>query len=430
MVSLMLLLLILFTGFVLFLLLTGNFNFYKIMNSGTLMELGISPIVTSSMIMQLLSGLKLVVFDSSVKEERQLYENVQKLFGIVLTIATAFVYVISGMYGPAGELGMFTCTLLICQLSVAGIIVLLLDELLQKGYGIGSGISLFIATNICESVIWRAFSPMTMNNGRGKEFEGAIIALFHALITRKDKVRALRYAFYRPGLPNIANLLATIVVFLVVVYFQGFRVELPVKNAKYRGQQGVYPIKLFYTSNTPIIIVSSLTSNLMIISQLLARRWEDNFFVRLLGKWSHDQQQTRPIGGLIYYLNAPASFSDALADPVQLVIYIVYMLGGCALISRLWIEFSGSSARDVAKQLRDDGLTMKGYRDTALIDVLNRYIPTAALFGGMCIGALTVFADFLGAIGSGTGILLAVTTIFQYFEIIKKEREELGFFGF
>lgn len=400
------------------------------MYSGTLMELGISPIVTSSMIMQLLSGLKLVVFDSSVKEERQLYENVQKLFGIILTVATAFVYVVSGMYGPAGELGMFTCTLLVCQLSLAGIIVLLLDEMLQKGYGIGSGISLFIATNICESVVWRAFSPTTVNNGRGKEFEGAIIALFHALITRKDKIRALRYAFYRPGLPNIANLLATVVVFLVVVYFQGFRVELPVKNAKYRGQQGIYPIKLFYTSNTPIIIVSSLTSNLMIISQLLSRRWENNFLVRLLGQWSHDQQQTRPVGGLIYYLNAPASFSDALADPIQLIIYIVYMLGACALISRLWIEFSGSSARDVAKQLRDDGLTMKGYRDTALIDVLNRYIPTAALFGGMCIGALTVFADFLGAIGSGTGILLAVTTIFQYFETIKKEKEELGFLGF
>lgn len=423
-------LLILSTGSVLSLPLTGKHVFFNVMCSGTLMELGISPIVTSSMIMQLLSGLKLVVFDPSVKEERQLYENVQKLFGIILTVATAFVYVVSGMYGPAGELGMFTCTLLVCQLSLAGIIVLLLDEMLQKGYGIGSGISLFIATNICESVVWRAFSPTTVNNGRGKEFEGAIIALFHALITRKDKIRALRYAFYRPGLPNIANLLATVVVFLVVVYFQGFRVELPVKNAKYRGQQGIYPIKLFYTSNTPIIIVSSLTSNLMIISQLLSRRWENNFLVRLLGQWSHDQQQTRPVGGLIYYLNAPATFSDALADPFQLIVYIVYMLGACALISRLWIEFSGSSARDVAKQLRDDGLTMKGYRDTALIDVLNRYIPTAALFGGMCIGALTVFADFLGAIGSGTGILLAVTTIFQYFETIKKEKEELGFLGF
>lgn len=393
------------------------------------MELGISPIVTSSMIMQLLTGLKLVVFDQSVKEERQLFESVQKLFGIILTIATAFVYVVSGMYGPASELGWFTCTLIIVQLSFAGIIVLLLDELLQKGYGLGSGISLFIATNICESVMWRAFSPMTMNNGRGKEFEGAIIALFHLLITRKDKIRALRYAFYRPGLPNIANLLATVIVFFVVVYFQGFRVELPVKNPKYRGQQGLYPIKLFYTSNTPIIIISSLVSNLMIISQMLARRWEGNFLVGLLGKWSHDQQM-RPVGGIIYYLNAPASFTEALADPLQLIVYVVFMLGSCALVSRLWIEFSGTSTRDVAKQLRDDGMTMKGYRDTALIDVLNRYIPTAALFGGMCIGALTVFADFLGAIGSGTGILLAVTTIFQYFELLKKEGEELGFMGF
>ena len=389
-------------------------------NRGTIMELGISPIVTSSMIMQLLTGLKLIVFDQSVKEERQLFESVQKLFGVILTICTAFVYVVSGMYGPASELGWFTCTLLIFQLSFAGIIALLLDEMLQKGYGLGSGISLFIATNICESVTWRAFSPTTVDSGRGKEFEGAIIALFHLLITRKDKVRALRYAFYRPGLPNIANLLATVVVFLVVVYFQGFRVELPVKNPKYRGQQGVYPIKLFYTSNTPIIIISSLTSNLMIISQMLSRKWESNFLVGLLGKWSHDQQQTRPIGGLIYYLTPPGSFSDALADPFQVVVYVVFMLGACAGVSRLWIEFSGTSARDVAKQLRDDGLTMKGYRDTALIDVLNRYIPTAALFGGMCIGALTVFADFLGAIGSGTGILLAVTTIFQYFEIFKK----------
>ena len=127
---------------------------------------------------------------------------------------------------------------------------------------------------------------------------------------------------------------------------------------------------------------------------------------------------------------APASLTAALADPIQLLCYLVFMLGGCAAVSRLWIEFSGTSSRDVARQLRDEGMTMKGYRDSALIDVLDRYIPTAALLGGLCIGALTVFADFIGAIGSGTGILLAVTTIFQYFEIFKREREELGFLGF
>lgn len=91
---------------------------------------------------------------------------------------------------------------------------------LQKGYGLGSGISLFIATNICETIVWKAFSPATMNTGRGTEFEGAIIALFHLLATRNDKVRALREAFYRQNLPNLMNLLATILVFAVVIYFQ------------------------------------------------------------------------------------------------------------------------------------------------------------------------------------------------------------------
>lgn len=58
-----------------------------------------------------------------------------------------------------------------------------------------------------------------------------------------------------------------------------------------------------------------------------------------------------------------------------------------------------------------------------------RYIPTAAAFGGLCIGALSVLADFMGAIGSGTGILLAVTIIYQYFELFVKEQSEQGGMG-
>ena len=154
------------------------------------------------------------------------------------------------------------------KLFIAGLIVLLLDELLQKGYGLGSGISLFIATNICETIVWKAFSPATINAGRGTEFEGAIIALFHLLATRNDKVRALKEAFYRQNLPNLTNLLATVLVFAIVIYFQGFRVDLPIKSARYRGQTSSYPIKLFYTSNIPIILQSALVSNLYVISQV------------------------------------------------------------------------------------------------------------------------------------------------------------------
>ncbi|GKB09042.1 protein transport protein Sec61 subunit alpha [Tanacetum coccineum] len=79
---------------------------------------------------------------------------------------------------------------------------------------------------------------------------------------------------------------------------------------------------------------------------------------------------------------------------------------------------------------REQQIVMHGRRDSNLQKELNRYIPTAAAFGGMCIGALTVLADFMGALGSGTGILLAVTIIYQYFETLEKEMaSELGPWG-
>ena len=168
---------------------------------------------------------------------------------------------------------------------MAGLLVILLDELLQKGYGLGSGISLFIATNICESIVWKALSPTTINTGRGPEFEGALIALFHLLFTRNDKSRALKEAFYRDRLPNIMNLLATVAVFALVIYLQGFRIEIPVKSNKYRGQRATYPVKLFYTSNMPIMLESALTSNVFILSQMLFNRFPENLLVRLLGVW-------------------------------------------------------------------------------------------------------------------------------------------------
>jgi len=161
-------------------------------NRGTLMELGISPIVTSGMVMQLLAGAKIIEVDQSLKEDRVLFSGAQKLFGMLITLGEAVAYVVSGMYGDVKDLGAGNAILIIMQLFFAGVIVIVLDELLQKGYGLGSGISLFIAVNICESIVWKAFSPTTVNTGKGTEFEGAVIALFHLLITRSDKVMALK----------------------------------------------------------------------------------------------------------------------------------------------------------------------------------------------------------------------------------------------
>ena len=170
------------------------------------------------------------------------------VFGMVITIGQAIVYVMTGMYGDPSEVGRGVCLLIVIQLFIAGLIVLLLDELLQKGYGLGSGISLFIATNICETIVWKAFSPTTVNTGRGTEFEGAVIALFHLLATRQDKVRALREAFYRQNLPNLMNLLATILVFAVVIYFQVIRLDRVIERTEPMG-------RLDHTHLTPLSVV-------------------------------------------------------------------------------------------------------------------------------------------------------------------------------
>ncbi|KAI9298669.1 SecY protein [Neoconidiobolus thromboides FSU 785] len=397
-------------------------------NRGTLMELGITPIITSGMIMQMLAGANLIEVDYSLREDRALFGAAQKLFAMIITFGQALVSVITGLYGRPADLGIGVCILLVIQLFVAGLIVILLDELLQKGYGLGSGINLFIATNICETIIWKAFSPSTFNTGKGPEFEGAVIAFFHLLFTRRNKFKALNEALFRSNLPNLSNLFATVFVFALVIYLQGFRIEIPIKSNKARGSRGTFPVKLFYTSNMPIMLQSALTSNVFLVSQMLYIRFPENFLVRLFGVWEPIGESTMlsPVSGLAYYLRPPNAFIEVLQDPIHFVVYLGFILGACALFSRTWIEISGSSPRDVAKQLKEQDTVIAGHRDTSIYKVLKKVIPQAATVGGLVIGLLSVSADLMGAIGSGTGILLAVTIIYQYFEMFVKEQQEAG----
>lgn len=400
-------------------------------NRGTLMELGITPIISSGMVFQLLAGTHSIDVNLDLRTDRELYQTAQKLLSLVISFGQASVMVITGTYGPPSELGAGICVLLVVQLMIAGLIVILLDELLQKGYGLGSGISLFIATNICESIVWKAFSPTTINTGRGPEFEGAIVALVHLLLTWPNKQMALREAFYRQNLPNIMQLMSTVLVFAVVIYLQGFRVEIPVKSSRQRGMRGSYPVRLFYTSNMPIMLQSALSSNIFMISQALFSRFSDNVLVRLLGVWeiTEGSGQLHAASGVAYYMSPPLSFSDALLQPLHTAAYFTFMLVACAMFSKTWIEVSGSSPRDVAKQLKEQGLVMAGHREESMYRELKRVIPTAAAFGGACIGALSVTSDLLGALGSGTGILMAVTIIYSYFEIATKEGDMAGLKG-
>lgn len=309
------------------------------------------------------------------------------------------------MYGEISQIGVMSALLIIIQLFIAGVVVLLLDELMQKGYGIGSGVSLFIATNICENILWRALSPITSKTDSGIEFEGALVNFIHQMVVKNNKLVAFQHSMYRSNFANMNNLLATIFIFFVVIYFQGFKVDIKLAHQQYRGYSGNYPIKLFYLSSTPIILQTALVSNLHFFSGILYRKFKNNAFIRLLGVWQENDMYgggPKLIGGFAYYLTPPQSFMDLVYNPQHGLFYFIFIMITCALFSKLWLEMSGRSTADVVRQIADQKLFIQGGRKESMHKKLDRYIPTAAVFGGMCIGVLTIVADLLGAIGSGT----------------------------
>lgn len=373
-------------------------------NKGSLMELGISPLITANMIMEVLANARIIAFDPKVPEDRRLLKASEKLLAVIVAFTSALAYVWSGMYGEISDIGVITALAIILQLFFAGVIVLLLDELMEKGYGMGNGTSLFIATNICENIFWRALSPITNKTDTGIEFEGAIVNFIHQMVVKNNKIVAFQHGMYRTNMANMNNLLATVFIFLVVIYFQGFKYDIKLAHQQVRGYTQPYSVKLFYLSSTPIILQTALVSNLHFFSGILYRKFKTNWFVRLLGVWQENDMYgggPRLVGGFAYYLTPPQSFLDIFYNPKHAFFYFTFIMITCALFSKLWLEMSGRSTSDVVKQLAEQGLFIQGSQKSSMSKILNKYIPTAAVVGGMCIGILTIVADLLGAIGSG-----------------------------
>ncbi|CAO3703020.1 unnamed protein product [Rhizopus stolonifer] len=378
------------------------------------------------MVMQLLAGANFIRVDYSLKEDRALFSGAQKLFAVLIATIQALVLVFTGLYGNTNEIGTVGCGLLVLQLVLSSTVTLLLDELMQKGYGLGSGINIFIAASVCQNVFWKLMSFSSVLTYRGSEYEGAITSLFHLLGSRSNKLRALKDAFYRPDLPNVMSALATISMFALATYLLGFRVELSIKSNRMRSQRSSYPVRLFYTSSMPIILQSALFANVFLASYLLYTYFGNNVLVQVLGVWGTPEgsDKVSPIGGFVYYLFAPQGLIDAVFHPIHTFVYGTLTIAACAYLSKLWTDVSGSSSRDVAKTLKDQQVTIAGYRDVSMYKELNRVILPAASAGGATLAVVSVVADVLGAIGTGPGILISVLVIFQYFEMFAREQME------
>jgi len=395
-------------------------------NRGSLMELGIGPIVTAGLILQLLAGSAMIQCDMSSPEDRGLFTTASKVFSIILTGVQASAYIIGGMYGSLpGTIAL----VVFLQLVAAGIIVLLMDELVQKGWGFGSGISLFIMAGVAQHIFWQSFSPApAVGESRGY---GLFVALTQVLSTGQSL--SLMWLRENPQNPSIVGLIATIAAFLIIIYMEGVRIELPLSYAGYKGYRSRYPIKLLYVSNLPVIFASALFANVYFFSQLF---WSmsgqpspgQNFWLDLLGQYttvsSGDSTSIQATGGLVHYVTAPQNFVNVTLDPLRALGYLGILTVFCIVFSLTWLEVGGLGASTVAKQLVDSGMQIPGYRRSkrAVESILKRYISAVTILGGIVVAMIAGVSDFFGVFGSGMGILLSVGIIYQYYEILIKER--------
>src|SRR3990172_847878 len=386
-------------------------------NRGTLMELGIGPIVTAGLILQLLVGSAIIQCDMGNSEDRSLFTSASKVFSIALTGIQASAYLISGMYGSIAS----TATIIIfIQLIAAGIVVMLLDELVQKGWGLGSGISLFIMAGVAQQILWQSFSPGT----------GLFVNRLSGLLGGQLSLSLWVLGDVSGAYGSLIGFVATIGAFLVAIYLEGVRIEIPMTYAGYKGFRSRYPIKLLYVSNLPVIFASALFANVFFFTQLI---WSTqgqppprtNIFFQIIGDYNRTADgNVQPIGGLAYFVTSPQSLQGVLNDPLRAAGYLGILVAFCAVFSLIWLEVGGLGASKVAKQLMDSGLQIPGYRRSGkpIELILKRYIPVVTILGGIMVALIAGISDFLGAFGSGTGILLSVGIIYQYYELLMRER--------
>ncbi len=384
---------------------------------GSITSLGIGPIVTASIVIQLLNGSGLLKLDTTSPEGRKKFQALQKVMVLFFIIFEAFIYVLMGGLAPSTNLPLGTFrlvqSLLVFQLIIGGFLIMYMDEITTK-WGFGSGVSLFIAAGVSAQLFIRAFSPLTaLGNwalGSGEAAVGQVWVLISSLLGSNPTGAILA----------ATAIIATILVFLLAVYLQAMKVEIPLSFGRIRGHGLRWPLRFLYTSNIPVILIAALLANIQLVARLLessGRPW--------LGTFAGGA----PATGLITWLFPPNIIPNLITGSFQFIdlahalSYMLLLVSGAVLFSYFWVQTSGMDASTQAKQILASGLQIPGFRrdQRVLEQILQRYITPLTIMGGLTIGFLAASADLLGALTSGTSLLLAVMIIYRLYEDIANQ---------
>jgi len=387
---------------------------------GSLMTLGIGPIVTAGILLQLLVGSKIINWDMSKPEGRSKFQTWDKFLAIILCFVEGGAFVFFGAIPAAG--GLPVVILVMLQLAAGGILAILLDEVVSK-WGFGSGISLFIAAGVASQIFVGFFSPFVAN-GR---YIGNVIGLIVTITQSSAFLMALSY---------LLPILTTIIVFMIVIYVQDVRIDIPLAFTSMRGFGRTWSLKLLYTSNIPVILTAALIANLQLMGTFGLPATKQG--CSSLGCWFADYGEGGRIqGGIVYFLSSPRGLlgdvitfltgnpvPDINLELLRGLTYLIFLSASAMLFSIFWVSTSGMDSNSVADQLDGIGMRIPGYRPDkkTIAGVLEKYIPSLAVMGGLAVGLIAALADFTGAIGTGTGILLTVMIIYNYYEELSAQK--------
>ncbi|MHC3437979.1 preprotein translocase subunit SecY [Natrialbaceae archaeon A-gly3] len=412
----------------------GEFRAILAGEHGSLMQVGIGPIVTASIVMQLLGGADLLGLDTDDPRDQVLYQGLQKLLVIVMTALTALPMVFAGDFLPAqpglalggmafGETGVQL--LLFSQIFVGGVLILYMDEVVSK-WGVGSGVGLFIIAGVSQMLV-AGFLSLS---------EEGFFYSWYMIITGQVEVGSLvagdgLYTLFI-GQGQIIALLTTLLIFGIVVYAESVRVEIPLSHSRVKGARGRFPVKLIYASVLPMILVRALQANVQFMGQILQSQWAG--MPGWLGAYN---EAGEPISGFFYYtapIYAPNDWMWWTADVTQawwqvmirVGIDLTFMVIGGAIFAIFWVETTNMGPEATAKQIQNSGMQIPGFRQNVGVveKVMERYIPQVTVIGGALVGLLAVWANMLGTIGAvtGTGLLLAVSITYKLYEEIAEEQ--------
>lgn len=392
----------------------GSFDFLQMItasNIGSLLTTGIGPIVLASIFLQLFVGAKIINLNMQDPKDKQKFHEVQKVLAILIALAEAIIFVYTGTVRVSDAWGLTLPILAIIQITLGSVALLYLDELISK-YGIGSGISLFIAAGVSFAIMGGLIGMVIFGNN------GVVAALTGggAEGIPKALLATLPFVF-------------AILVFMLVVYAESVKVEIPLAYERMRGLVPKLPLKLMYLSNIPVIFASAFMMSIVRISPIIT---DINFVLFDIDIMLYVKE--------IMYLISPMWYGGTLQnfaiiannttpylgipEIVHAVTYVLFLSCISVLFGLFWAETSNLDSKSVANQLNSSGMQVPGHRrDPRMLEkVLEKQIFPLTVLGSFLVGLLAGVADITGALGTGTGILLTVGILYRMYEQLKQMR--------